>query len=55
MQFNGSNDVTGAAVMQEENPLAYAPKRRGAKFVASSLALADSIGQSRAHVMQREV
>src|SRR5690349_5599826 len=55
MQFNCSHNVTGAAVMQEENPLAHAPKRRGAEFVASGLALADAVGQSRTHVMQREV
>src|SRR5215831_19760084 len=55
VQFNCGHDVTGAAVMHEEDPLAHAPKRRSAKFVALCHALVDAIGQTRAHVMQREV
>jgi hypothetical protein len=55
MQLNGSHNVIGAAVMQEEDPLTRAPQRRGAEFIALRLTLADAVRQSRAHVMQRKV
>src|SRR5437016_2652604 len=55
MQFDGGHDVAGAAVMQEEDPLARAPQRPSTKFVALRHALVDAVGQSRTHVMKREV
>src|SRR5437667_11089715 len=46
---------SGPAVVQEEDALARSPKRRGAKLIGSGRALADVIGQPRAHVMYEHV
>lgn len=55
MQSNRSHKVAGAAIVQEEDPLANAPERRRAKFITAGLALADAVRQPSAHVMQSEV
>lgn len=43
------------AVVQEEDPLADAPQRRGAEHVAGRGALGDVVGQPGPHVVDREV
>jgi len=55
VEFNSTYKIIGLSVMQEENPLAHAPQRRGAEFVRSSLSLAYAIGKAGTHVMQREI
>ena len=51
----GLDDIVGPAVMEEEDPLADTPERRGAKFPTSSQALRHALGQSIAHVMYEQV
>jgi hypothetical protein len=55
MQSNRSHKVAGAAVVQEEYPLANAPERRRAELVRTGLTLAYAVRQPCAHVMQSEV
>ena len=43
--------ISRPAVMEEEQPLANAPKGRRAKHVAGGSALLDVVSQTRAHVM----
>src|SRR5206468_2384550 len=45
----------GAAVVEEEDPLPDAPERSAAELVGSGPALADEVGQSLTHVVDREV
>ena len=51
----GLDDIAGPPVMEEEDPLADTPERRGAKFPASSQALRHALGESIAHVMYEQV
>ena len=55
MIFDSSQQVGGAAVVEEEDPLPHAPQWSGSKLVRSSLTLEDIIGQSGAHIVQRQV
>src|SRR5580704_3920971 len=55
MRFDGLQQVAGAAVMQEEDPLTDAPQRSRAELIRSGATLVDSIRQVRAHVVNREI
>jgi len=52
---NGIEEIGGAAIVEEEDALAEAPERRGAKFVSGSGALGDAIVQIRTHVMDQQI
>src|SRR6185369_6305136 len=52
---DGALEVRGAPVVQEEDPLAETPQRRGAEFPRTRLALAYAVGQTVAHVVHQEV
>src|SRR5690348_17015846 len=54
MRLDGGDDVAGAAVVQEEDPLSHAPERRAAEFLAIRIALADAVGE-RADGMDSEI
>src|SRR5579863_3626094 len=49
------DDVRCSTVMQEEDSLTRAPKRRRTEHVATSLTFRDPIGQARSHMMQQQV
>src|ERR1700724_780536 len=51
MGLNGRDDVVGAAVMQEERTLPYAPKRSAAEVLGSGITLRNAIKQAIAHQM----
>ena len=55
MGLDGLEQVAGAAIMQEENALAYAPQRRGAELPSVGVALSYAILQPYAHVVHRYV
>lgn len=52
---NRVEQVGGASIVQEEEPLAQSPKRRGAEHVRPRSALGNSIRQGRSHVVQAKV
>ena len=47
--------IRRAPVVQEEDPLAEAPERRGPELVASGLALDDVVGEARPHPVDQQV
>src|SRR5579863_2589368 len=53
MVLNRLDDVGSAAIMQEEDPLAYSPQGRRAKLVARGVALDDAIRQPRPHMVEQ--
>jgi hypothetical protein len=55
MRKDGFAQIVRAAVMQEENALAYAPQGSGTKLLSIGVALRDSVRQSVAHVVDREI
>src|SRR5258708_21469050 len=55
MLLNCAQQVRGPSVMQEENPLPHAPKRRGAELSRTGLALAHSVRQPYTHVVDQQV
>ena len=55
MGLDGLQQVAGATVMQEKQPLAYAPQWRGAELVGSRRSLRDAIRQPRSHVVEGKV
>ena len=48
-------EIGGPAVVEKEQTLSKPPERRSAELVGPREALGNAIGQSRAHVMQRQV
>lgn len=55
MRGNGSQQVCGAAVVQEEPALSNAPQRRRAELVSACSALAYVVIQPVAHVMDFQI
>src|SRR5262245_4464462 len=51
---DGLHEVAGAAVVQEEEPLAETPQRRGAELVALGGPLQDVVREARSHAMQEQ-
>ena len=55
MFLDGVNEIGGAAIVKQENPLTESPERRGAELVWACAALRDAIGEIRAHVVDEQV
>src|SRR5215471_4226345 len=55
MQPDGFEQICRASIMQEEEPLAHVPQRRGAELVRPGIALGYTIRQRGTHVMQSKV
>ena len=55
MLLDGDVDLVGAAIVQEEQALADAPKRRATELPAVGIALGNAVLESRSHVVHREV
>ena len=49
------DQVGGAAIVQQEDPLSQAPQRSGAELVAARAALRDIVRQARSHVMDLNI
>lgn len=46
---------SGAAIVEEEQALAYSPQRRGAEFIGACRTLRNAVGESGAHVVNKQV
>src|SRR4051794_26730185 len=55
MSSNGLHQIRGAAIVQEEEPLAESPQRRCAKFISTCGTLADLIRELRTHLVDSEI
>src|SRR5258707_10531240 len=55
MLDDGLQEGAGPPVVEEEQPLADAPKRHGPEFARPGSTLDDVVGKSCAHVMHEEV
>src|ERR1700733_3196324 len=55
VELDSLHQVGGATVMQEEKTLPESPQRSGAELVGSGAALADAIGEPRAHVVEGKI
>jgi hypothetical protein len=55
MLLDSDLQVGRAAVMEKEEPLADAPKRRAAKLTSRRSALSNSVGESISHIVQGKV
>ena len=55
MVFDRDKQVVCAAIVQKEQTLSNAPKRRRAKFVWSGRPLNDVIGEEASHVMHQKI
>src|SRR5581483_505772 len=55
MRPDGSQQITGPTVVQEEDPLTQSPQRRGAELIAAGIALRDVVSQTCTHVVNLEV
>src|SRR5262249_4887463 len=55
VRLNCGQQVAGASIVQEEQPLPYTPQRSRAELVRSRVALYDVIGQARAHIVHQQV
>ena len=55
MRLDGRNQIARPAVVQEEDPLAQSPQRRGAEFIRSRRALGNAVGEALAHVMHQQI
>jgi hypothetical protein len=47
--------ITGSAIMKEENALSEPPERRGPKLSRRCLTLTDAVSESIPHVAERKV
>ena len=55
VRLDGLHQVGSTPVMKKEDPLAYAPERRGSELVRTCSALRNPVRQANAHVMNQEV
>ena len=53
--LNRFEQILRSAVMKEEDSLPEAPQGRCAKLIATRIALADIISQSRTHIVQQQI
>ena len=53
--MDGGDKVGGTAIVEQEDPLAEAPERRGAEFVRSREPLVHAVREGGAHVMEGKI
>lgn len=53
--MDGLDQITGAAIVEEEEALPQSPEGSRAELIGAGTTLIGTVGQTRAHVVQSEV